>query len=262
MSFPFEEVYHIYLSHLEEQNYIKRYKGHEDKYGMSRAGQCFLKHYYFRFKYERFPLDELRKQRVPRLGQLLHKDFEDALDFFKNSPRKFPSIDSKYHSDLCSIRTERMVVADDKRGHVDTYISFKKIDKLEVYDLKSIGSWGWKIKFGKTKIEDTNRFNQLQLSTYTLALMNTLGIKNAEMYLVYYNKDSSEMKTVPVANACFDEAKNYWDELKSFMKSAEHNDYINAVMPYEYHNIPVEKWECGWCSYQPHCSQIINNIGK
>ena len=260
--FPFEEVYHIYLSHLENENYKNRYLGHEDKYGMSRAGQCFLKHYYFRHKYERFPLDELRKQRVPRLGQLLHADFESALDFYKKFPDKFPNVEHIYQPDMCNIITERMVVADDKRGHVDTYITFADDLKIEVYDLKSIGSWGWKIKFGKTNVEDTNRFNQLQLSTYTLALMNTLGIKNAEMYLVYYNKDSSDMKTVSVDETYWDEAKNYWDDLKAFMLSAKDDNFINNVIPYEFIMVPVEKWECSWCNYSPHCEQIINNIGK
>ncbi len=263
MSFPFEEIYHIYLSHLEDENYKNRYLGHEDKYGMSRAGQCYLKHYYFRHKYERFPLDELRKQRVPRLGQLFHADMENAIDFFKEFPDKFnENIDSKYHPDLCNIITERMVVADDKRGHVDTYITFADELKLEVYDLKTINAWGWRIKFGKTKFEDTNTFNQKQVATYTLAMMNTLGIKDAEMFLVYNNKDSSDMKTVPVDSTWMDEAKDYWNDLASFMENAKNDNFINSVVPYEFNMVPVEKWECSWCSYYQHCNQIINNIGK
>ena len=265
MSFPFEEVYHIYLSHLEDVNYKYRYLGHEDKYGMSRAGQCYLKHYYFRHKYERFPLDELRKQRVPRLGQLFHADMESALDYFKENPEfcldKF-GVGLKYHPMECSIITERMVVADDKRGHVDTYITFASELKLEVYDLKTINSFGWRVRFGKTKFEDTNRFNHQQLATYTSALMSTLGIRDSEMFLVYHNKDTGLMKTIQVGNEYLDIAKNYWDDLAAFMRSAKDDNFINNVMPYEFIMVPVEKWECGWCNYLPHCLQIINSSCK
>ncbi len=265
MSFPFEEIYHIYLSHLEDENYKNRYLGHEDKYGMSRAGQCFLKHYYFRHKYERFPLDELRKQRVPRLGQLFHADMETALDMYKDSPEMFLDkigVSLDYHPMNCNIITERMVVDDGRRGHVDIYMTFVNKNKLEVYDLKTINSFGWRVRFGKSKFPDTNRFNHKQLATYTSALMNNLGITEAEMFLVYHNKDTGLMKTVPVSSDYFKEAENYWTDLKAFMRSAKDDNFINNVVPYEFIMVPVEKWECSWCSYFPHCNQIINNVGR
>ena len=260
MSFPFEEVYHIYLSHLEDVNYKYRYLGHEDKYGMSRAGQCYLKHYYFRHKYERFPLDELRKQRVPRLGQLLHSDMESAIKFFVEHHDEYKSLPDRYKPENCTIFIEKMVSFGDKRGHVDIFMVFKYDDFIEVYDLKSIAAWGWRVKFGDTNVPDTNEFAQLQIATYTESIMLDLGINKSKMFLVYYDKDQSKMKTVQVDSLYFGKAKNYWDDLKAFMRAAKDDNFINNVMPYEFIMVPVEKWECSWCSYQPHCNQIINMV--
>jgi hypothetical protein len=269
MSFPFEEVYNIYLLHLESEKYKEKYDGWEDEFSMSRAGQCYLKHYYYKHKYQRFPLVDLRKLRVPRLGTLLHNDFESMIHWIYENYRNdkinddiVKTLGDRYAADKIEIYTEQVLTHDGKRGHSDIYIIIIKENHVEVYDLKSIAAWTWKIKFGKTDVIDNNKFAQYQLATYTKAIMLKHKARTCDMFLVYYKKDSSEMRTEPVGLNYLDKADEYWKKLKRFMKASEDDRHISQVVPHESIVIPVLKWECDWCNYRPHCDEITDNIGR
>ena len=91
----FEEIYHKYLVHKNEQNRKKRYEGNESWYHASGAGFCSRK-LYFESVEKAKPTNppNAKSARVMRLGTIVHEDIQNALMYYNNICNKIRKISS------------------------------------------------------------------------------------------------------------------------------------------------------------------------
>ena len=222
-----EEYYLNYIDSKNDEIYKNRYVGNESYYHASAAGFCSRKMYYESIEKAEptNPIEPLSKIRM-RFGSIFHEDFQQALvnniNMLTNT-----NIYSKEKNKVLSkkkvkFHVEQEIVIPDLnvRGHYDIVAQQEEDDEERVYlyDLKTIGSYPWKRKFG-TSYSETDTFEnyKLQLGTYGLAVQEQFGRLDG-MYLYFYNKDTSAMKNVFVSNNYLGLARNYW---KNIMKEHE-----------------------------------------
>ena len=256
-----EEYYLDYINKKNEENREERYVDKESYYHASGAGFCSRKLYYQSIEKAK-PTNtthSIGKYRM-RLGTIVHNDFQNAfsdtyiynnkdinnnniniLDIIKEkeySKKKKPKV--KFH-----IEQEIVIPELNVRGFYDI-VAEQHEDQVRVYlyDLKTIGAFGWSKSFGRD-IKNTNENYKLQLGTYGIAVKEQFGRLDG-MYLLFYNKDTSQMKTVLVSNNYLKFAKNYWQNvIKEHSKGVP--DFIKGISP-------AEKWACGYCDFKDHCN--------
>ena len=137
------------------------------------------------------------------------------------------------------------------KGHIDM-ILFAEIDSIPVcliIDIKSIASYPYKKKFGRSynREQDPSIHQELQLATYALAVEKDFGVSDSQMFLVYYNKDNSKFKVLPVKRNFMNQAMEYWMTLNSYIsKDLPKIDNINS---------PIKGWECNYCQYKDKCTE-------
>jgi len=241
MRLNIEAVYDSYLDHKIAQEKERR-KKRGYWFSASTAGSCFKKQKFAIDGAEEKPLD-LRVKRLLRLGTLVHKDFEMAINRFMDSP------DSEYATSSDAIHTEYEVVIPDIRvkGRLDNVLISDNVAYIS--DLKTMGSYQWRKKFGKQENRDESNTNyNLQLGTYALGISKQ--IKNVDYVFLnidYYNKDNSSMKNVEVAPEWAGKALKYWKDCNEAIKE----ELIPAVTE----GVPFQKkWECGdYCVYNHIC---------
>ncbi len=73
-----QDIYNDYI-HSQNEEYKKLYEGYEDWYGASSVGQCYRKQWYRTHGTPEKEMDEGTK-RVLRLGTILHRDIEKAIE--------------------------------------------------------------------------------------------------------------------------------------------------------------------------------------
>ena len=80
----FEQIYHDYLKHKNEQNRKERYEGNESWYHASGAGFCSRK-LYFESVEKATPTNPANKKsmRIMGLGTAVHKEIQDSLIYLK-----------------------------------------------------------------------------------------------------------------------------------------------------------------------------------
>ena len=93
------------------------------------------------------------------------------------------------------------------RGFADLIIEMED-GSIFLYDFKSIGSYPYKLKFGRNK-EDKPLTHELQLSTYGLAVKEEFSRLDG-MQLIYYNKDNSRIKVVDIDLDLLNVAEDFW----------------------------------------------------
>ncbi len=250
-----EEYYINYIDSKNEENYQSRYVGNEGYYHASGAGFCSRKMYY-----ESIEKAEPTNQVEPlskikmRFGSIFHDDFQSALvnninmltnnNIYNKEKNKVLSKKKvKFH-----IEQEIIIPDLNVRGFYDIVAQQDEGDEERVYlyDLKTIGSYPWKRKFGKS-YNDSDSFEnyKLQLGTYGIAVQEQFGRIDG-MYLYFYNKDTSAMKNVFVNSNYINLARNYW---RNIIKEHE-----KGVPQFMLGVSPVEKWACGYCAFKDHCN--------
>jgi CRISPR/Cas system-associated exonuclease Cas4 (RecB family) len=135
------------------------------------------------------------------------------------------------------------------KGHIDT-ILFAKHDSKDVciiIDFKSIGSYPYKKKFGRKKDPTPSYHQEMQLAIYAVAVEHDFNISDSQMFLVYYNKDTSMFKTIEVDRKYMNEAVEYWIKVNKACKEG----LPKLLFGYS----PKQKWECGYCSFADKCKQ-------
>ena len=250
-----EEYYLNYIDSKNDENYKNRYVGNESYYHASAAGFCSRKMYYESIEKAEptNPIEPLSKIRM-RFGSIFHDDFQQALVnninmltntniYSKEKNKVLSKKKVKFH-----VEQEIVIPELNVRGHYDIVAQQEEDDEERVYlyDLKTIGSYPWKRKFGKSYSEtDTFENYKLQLGTYGLAVQEQFGRLDG-MYLYFYNKDTSAMKNVFVSNNYLGLARNYWRNIIREHKKGL-PDFIPGISP-------VEKWACGYCDFKDHCN--------
>jgi len=114
-----------------------------------------------------------------------------------------------------------------------------------LYDFKSIGSYPYSLKFGRNK-QKNPLTHELQLATYGIAVKEEFGRLDG-MQLVYYNKDTSRIKTVDIDLDLMNAAEDFWKR-----KAKEHVDGLPLL---EEGVSPVMDWECNYCNFKNRCEE-------
>ena len=194
-----EGIYNQYLDHLNTEA-DKEWAENKGSFRASSAGQCFRKQAYWLSDKIKKPFDD-RVKRLLRLGQIIHSDVEDALNwYYKQLKDKSKTIFTEHKIEL---------------------------PKLNVVNY------------------------ELQLGTYALGLSQQLKIEPTKLYLTWYNKDNSTMKSVEVPIEYMDKAQKYWESLITKLNIV--NLDPERIIPKEDKNTPVYQWECKYCNFSNIC---------
>ena len=255
----FKQIYHEYLLHKNEQNRKERYEGKEGWYHASGAGLCSRK-LYFESVEKAVPTNppSERSLRVMRLGTILHDEFQNALIYNNNINNNINNNtnDSNIVEQLLPkggfvIEGEIILEELNVRGFFDFILYTSSASDAEplvqLYDLKSAASWSYRRKFGKKVLfpQDNRNYN-LQLGTYGLGVQKKYG-KVDEMGLLYYNKDTSEMKLQNVSLHFIDEAKRYWRTINE--------EHSKGLPGFVHGTSPGNDWICNkYCQFKDHCN--------
>tara|TARA_R100001530_G_scaffold134606_1_gene109802 strand:- start:183 stop:899 length:717 start_codon:yes stop_codon:yes gene_type:complete len=234
-----EEIYHEYLL-SEGDKHKQKYEKYKGWFSASSAGSCHRKQW---FKINDAPEVEqqVKPLRVMRLGTIVHKDIEQALNLYADKHRLEYDLYTEHRIELPKIKVV---------GHLDIAIND---DKVYVYDLKTAHSFKWKKVFGRNVDPSPSVNYQLQLGTYGLGMINQLDRRDAdiELGLIWYKKDDSMMKVQLIDSEWVDRAFFYWVELNEALE----DDNVPNVGDY---NTPVYNWECKYCPYHKiHCKGVI-----
>ncbi len=233
----------------QKENTEKRYEGKESYYHASSAGFCSRKIYYQSVeKIKETNKPNAKSSRIMRLGTIVHEDFEKAFSLYNNNIyniliyNKENKKENKIKEKQIEFLFENEVILDELnvRGFYD--LVAKKGDEVYLYDVKTIGSWPWKYKVAKGGSGSSN--HHLQLATYGLAIKEEFGRLDG-MFLLYYNKDTSDMKEIEVPMINLIKAENYWRNLKE--------EHKMGLPQFKLGSSPVEQWNCSYCNYYDHC---------
>jgi len=192
-------IENIYADFLDKENekHREQYKHHEDWFSASSAGTCFKKQLLKRAGKQEPPFDA-RVSRLLRLGTIVHRDIQKSI------------LNSLMMSNIdYEIMMEKKVELPDLNvvGHVDVAVLDKINNNLKVIDIKTCASYKWRMKFGRKPDPKGNPKYNMQLATYTKALINKFNVfGTVEMSLLWYNKDTSALREENVNNSWMKDA--------------------------------------------------------
>ena len=244
-------IHEIYLNFLKYKNAENAEARNDGKFHASSAGSCYRKQMY---RLEDYPQDDMddNSYKILRLGTIVHKDFEEAMkhrfehDSLVNRKRK--TIFSEYKVNLDEYNITGTL-------DIGEYIEEDKVFNL--YDLKTSAAYKWSTMFGiKRNRQPVFEFDKyrMQLATYGMAIKEELDVKELNMFLVFYNKNTSMIREVKVyADEWIDKAKDYWDELKSLASTMKNGLFEEKLRPGWQFGVPYEDWECKYCNYKTIC---------
>tara|TARA_R110000824_G_scaffold100738_3_gene239416 strand:- start:547 stop:1278 length:732 start_codon:yes stop_codon:yes gene_type:complete len=239
----FENIYNEYIK-KENAKHKENYVGYEDWFSASSAGSCLKRQYYKHIKTEPTDLPNAQSLRKMRFGTILHKDVENAINWYKEHHKE------ELEKDNMEIVTEYKVKIPDLKvvGHLD--FAIKNNEKAEIYDLKSAHEYTYKLyakKLGKTS---DNRSYNMQVSTYGLAFSLEHDLEDFKCYLLWYNKNDSRMNTKEIPIQYADNALFYWTDVNEIIETiTEPNQLKRGVDD----GVPFEKWQCGFCEFSSIC---------
>ena len=244
-----QAIYNDYLLEISEKTREELNKTRPtDKsyYKPSSAGMCSRKIYYetvLRVDITN-PIDK-RVRRLFRLGNLLHKDIQEAFQ----KTEKNDSFFNIYNIYINNILIEKEIVLNTLRvrGFFDLLVEVKE-GGIFLYDIKSIGSFQYKKNFSRMKERREPSIHQeLQLATYGLWVKKEYGRLDG-MYILYYNKDTSMLRYKEVSSDRLLAALGFWERINK--------EHSNSSLPALQNEIsPVASWECSYCAYQYKCKE-------
>ena len=135
------------------------------------------------------------------------------------------------------------------KGFADIVTVDKEDGKVYVYDIKTVNAWSWRFKFGR-KYKNTGNpsiHQELQLGTYGYGVMQEFGRCDG-LFLIFYNKDNSDIRIGEVSLDFIDQAYNYWMRVQDLHKNGD----LPPMMECE---SPVMDWECKYCKYKGLCDE-------
>ena len=237
-----ESLYHSYLvqaDNLREKD--------EKLFHASSAGSCLRKQMY---NYYDFPQDEKDKKsyRILRLGTIVHQDIEEAIahyctEFMNNDGNKQVFIEDKIELE------ELSVVGTYDVGKLDA-----EENRFTLWDIKTAAAYKWTTKFGRKQnrkpSSDTNY--KLQLGTYALGINQKYKINKIEMYLLWYNKNTSQIREQLVSPEWIEKALEYWVTVNEILEDCG-KLFEDELKPGYWEGVPYQDWECRYCQFYSIC---------
>jgi len=245
-----QAIYDTFIAEQNKLNRDNRYKGKEEYYHASAAGSCLRKLYFESVLVaEATNSPSKESYRKMRLGTVFHSEMEDCFSTGTGT-LSIPSIGTGTTvlstSTIYSIYQEKEILIKDLnvRGFYDLVLVNDETGEVFLYDFKTIGSFPYKLKFGRNPKPNSSKRYELQLGTYGMAIAKEFGNLDG-MFLVYYNKDTSIMKQVTVPMVYVDEARRFWEKAQ--------REHAKGLPPLKFNESPVESWECNYCQYKDLC---------
>lgn len=130
------------------------------------------------------------------------------------------------------------------KGFIDVVVIMES-GEVFIYDIKTVGSWSWRYKFGRKKEVKPSIHQELQLGTYGYAIKEEYGRCDG-LFLTCYNKDTSVIKEVEVDLDFIDQSYNFWTRVIDL----HNNGRLPSLQDGE---APVMDWECKYCQYKELC---------
>ncbi len=131
------------------------------------------------------------------------------------------------------------------KGFADIVVVLESEEVL-VYDIKTMGSWSWRFKFGRKKESKPSIHQELQLGSYGYAIKEEFGRCDG-LFLLYYNKDNSDIRQLEVDISFIEQSYNFWIRTQDLHK--------NGLPPLQESEAPVMDWECRYCQYKELCDE-------
>jgi len=252
----FEQIYHKYLLHKNEENRKNRYEGKESWYHASGASFCSRKLYFESVeKAEPTNLPNKRSSRIMGLGTAIHKEIQDSLIYYNNiynnnNINKATNKDNIAQCNIHNFHTEGEIVLEDLnvRGYYDILLEDATDSKdnplIRLYDIKTISNFAYRKKFTTKYIPEPSMSHYMQLATYGLAVQRKFGTLDS-MDLIYYNKDDSRMKKANVPLEYLSKAHRYWKVINE--------EHTKGLPMFNLGTSPYKDWMCNYCQFLDHC---------
>jgi len=233
-----ESIYHSYLVSVEDaRDYYKT----KNVLHASGAGSCYRKQLYSYFDYPRDSKDS-RSYRLLRLGTIVHKDIEEALKNYEDMP-----IDRE--SDVFS--EDEIKLPD--FNVIGTYdVGELKDGEFTLWDIKTAAAYKWSKKFGRTPDKSSDINYKLQLGTYALGVNQKYQVDKINMYILWYNKNTSQMREQLISPEWIEKALEYWAELNNILDDCG-KKFEEDLKPEYWEGVPFQNWECKYCQYYSIC---------
>ena len=257
----FEKIYHDYLLHKNSVNTEERYEGKEGWYHASGAGLCSRKLYYQSI--EKLPsppksfkeLDAKKRSGMRKmgLGTIIHDNIQNALIYYNNiyNNNINNNIVEKEKKELTykkksfEVEGEVTIPSLNVRGFYDLVAVSEDDGSVHLIDFKTMASYSWSRKFGyKNRDPFASIHQELQLGTYGLAIKEKFG-RIDSMWLYYYNKDNSQMRSYQVPMVMLERAKAFWTNVNE--------EHKKGLPMFREKFSPVEDWNCNYCRFLDHC---------
>ena len=237
---PIEFIYNTYVKDKSKRVKKEEYNGW---FSASAAGSCYRRQWYNIHNAEQGALPE-RVLRLLRLGTLLHKDIEKSIEYAKlNFPVDFKTgkILTEYEVELPEYKV---------LGHLD--IAVIEDNHVDVYDVKTIASYKFQMKFGRKPERNPWTNYEMQLATYALGIINDENlfdeVPSVNLKLMYYKKDNSDMRVQNLDTELWmDVAAEYWTDLGITLSEI---DDPEELIPGTSMGTPIQPNECKYCSYK------------
>ena len=120
------------------------------------------------------------------------------------------------------------------------------VSNLEVWDYKTIGTYQWRLKYGKGAVNKIKPRYAMQVSTYGMGMMKELDTNDVVLGLLWYNKDTSTLRKEYIPDVWVDDALRYWTELNEITEDIDNPEEMQVGDV----GVPFENWECKYCEYQ------------
>ena len=246
-----KSLYNNYIENENEKNRLERYKGKEEYYHASHSFFCRRMLYYESVlvaeKTNPAKEDGVRKM---RLGTIFHTEMEKCFDYYKNGGILYTKGNNNSNTksiprDSFSVYQENEILIEsvNVRGYYDLVLQMET-GEVYLYDYKTMGTYPWKMRFGRFASPKRSLKYEFQIGTYGYAVKKEFGRLDG-MFLVYYNKDTSKMKQIPISLAYTEKALQFWKEVN--------NEHKLGMPILERGLSPVDTWECNFCDYKDLC---------
>ena len=243
------DIKSIYSAYLKEEEKSKQ----RDKnvFHASSAGSCYRKQMYSYYDYPSDIKDD-KSYRLLRLGTIVHSDVEKALSMYQDkNPDKDIYIEQK-------VQIKDLEVS----GTFDAGEMYKERSGrygFTLYDLKTAAAYKWTTKFGRkvNRTANSDLNYKLQLGTYALGVKDKYNPNHIYMYLLWYNKNTSQMREQMVSPEWIDKALEYWEEVYE-IKEDLGKSFELELEPMITYGVPMQDWECSYCQYESICPSTLS----